>query len=139
VVDRFTGDILLPFCTNPARDQYDRRVFVARSVDDGETWSAPVEITDAVSLPEWTWYATGPGRSIQLTSGRFVVPCTIATPSPARLKSHYLQRRTRNLQNRGRFPAPTPHERRLCNRRTHLLLNMRDLSSATGAGFAPVT
>ena len=69
VVDRETGTIWLPFCRN------NKRVFITKSTDDGATWSAPVEITDSVSKPEWTWYATGPGHGIQLSSGRLLIPC----------------------------------------------------------------
>jgi len=69
VVDRQTGAIWLLFCRN------NERVFVTKSADDGTTWSAPVEITEAVSQREWTWYATGPGHGIQLSAGRLLVPC----------------------------------------------------------------
>ena len=34
-----------------------------------------MEITQAVKLPDWTWYATGPGHGIQLVSGRLIIPC----------------------------------------------------------------
>jgi sialidase-1 len=69
VVDRQTGTIWLPFCRN------NERVFVTKSTNDGATWSPPAEITEAVSQREWTWYATGPGHGIQLSSGRLLVPC----------------------------------------------------------------
>jgi sialidase-1 len=69
IVDRQTGTIWLPFCRN------NERVFVTKSTDDGATWSPPAEITQSVSRPDWTWYATGPGHGIQLSSGRLLVPC----------------------------------------------------------------
>ncbi|MBN2270861.1 MAG: exo-alpha-sialidase [Sedimentisphaerales bacterium] len=69
VVDRQTGTIWLPFCQN------NERVFITKSVDDGASWSAPQEITESVSKPGWTWYATGPGHGIQLKSGRLLIPC----------------------------------------------------------------
>ncbi len=84
VVDRTTGDIVMLLTYNGGRitekmieeGQGDRTVWVVRSRDDGETWSAPVEITKQVKLPDWTWYATGPGNGIQLRkSGRLVVAC----------------------------------------------------------------
>ena len=51
-----------------------RTVWAMKSTDDGETWSAPVEITASVKRPDWTWYATGPGVGIQTRGGRLVVP-----------------------------------------------------------------
>jgi sialidase-1 len=69
VVDRDTGDIILLF----NRDNVS--VLVARSADDGATWSAPVDITKDVKLPQWKWYAMGPGHAIQLKSGRLFVTC----------------------------------------------------------------
>ncbi len=69
VVDRTTGTIWLPFC----RDN--DRVFITHSSDDGKSWAVPVEITKHVKLPDWGWYATGPGHGIQLTGGRLIIPC----------------------------------------------------------------
>ena len=75
VVDRATGAVLLLFNTNPASDANQRGVWLTRSDDDGATWSAPVELTAEVKAPTWSWYAVGPGRGIQLASGRFIIPC----------------------------------------------------------------
>jgi len=83
VVDRSTGTIWLPFTKNPGdvgenlviEGKGTRRVWLTHSQDDGLTWAKPVEITREVKKPSWTWYATGPGHGIQLTSGRLVVPC----------------------------------------------------------------
>ncbi len=69
VADRRTGRVWLPFCLN------NDRVFVTYSDDDGASWAEPREITSAVKKPGWGWYATGPGHSIQLASGRLLVPC----------------------------------------------------------------
>ena len=73
VVDRRTGDVLLPFC----RDN--RGVFLTRSKDDGLTWSAPRDLTGQVVRENWTWVAAGPGVGIQLRrgphAGRLVIPC----------------------------------------------------------------
>jgi sialidase-1 len=59
-----------------------RRVWVQRSADVGRTWTEPVEITAAVSRPDWRWYATGPTRGIQLPGGRIVVPANHSRPIP---------------------------------------------------------
>jgi sialidase-1 len=69
VVDRETGTVWLPFCLD------NDKVFVTYSDDDGETWAKPREITKDVKKPHWGWYATGPGHSIQLSSGRLLIPC----------------------------------------------------------------
>jgi sialidase-1 len=85
VVERKTGTIFLLLTRNPGkvteRQMVDgvvdgtRTVWIARSTDDGLTWTGPEEITAAVKQPGWSWYATGPGNGIQLRTGRLVVPC----------------------------------------------------------------
>ncbi|MGK0201044.1 MAG: sialidase-1 [Planctomycetota bacterium] len=56
-----------------------RTVKVLRSSDHGKTWSKPEDITKTTKLPNWTWYATGPGAGIELArgthKGRLVIPC----------------------------------------------------------------
>ena len=63
-----------------------RRVWYRTSVDDGSTWTAPVEITTSVKLPLWRDYATGPGHALQLTegahAGRIVVAAYHSEGSP---------------------------------------------------------
>ena len=83
VADRDTGDLWLVNCWNRVHEterdsetaQGSRRVHVRRSADDGRTWSEPRDITDDVKPGDWTAYYTGPGRGVQLGSGRLVVPC----------------------------------------------------------------
>ena len=89
VVDASTGAIFLLSTWNLGSDREPdiinqtsadtRRVFVMSSTDHGVIWSDPEEITDAVKLEDWTWYATGPGSGIQLTrgayAGRLMVAC----------------------------------------------------------------
>ncbi len=100
VFDRETGTIWLPLTRNLGQDkekqilegtsQGTREVWIMKSTDEGATWSKPVEITQSVKKPNWTWFATGPGCGIQLTgrpagrpagrragqpAGRLVIPC----------------------------------------------------------------
>ena len=88
VVDAGTGRVVLPMTWNSGEDhgrelhrgtgKGTRKVFLANSDDDGESWSAPREITAQAKSPDWWWYATGPGVAIQLRhgthAGRLVVP-----------------------------------------------------------------
>src|SRR4051812_227704 len=88
VVDQTTGVIWLLMTWNLGSDREEeiirgtskdiRRVFLTHSIDDGKTWTKPVEITDAVKKKNWGWYATGPVNGIQLTrgahKGRLVIP-----------------------------------------------------------------
>ncbi len=57
------------------------RAFYRKSVDDGLTWSEPVEITE--TFRQFTYrapvIATGPNHGIQLRSGRLVVPVWLST------------------------------------------------------------
>jgi sialidase-1 len=59
------------------------RCFYQRSTDEGETWSAPVEITSVFEAfrPAYDWkvLATGPNHSIQLRTGRLIVPVWLST------------------------------------------------------------
>lgn len=89
VVDDETGDMLLLMTHNLGHDTEpeiirevsdgSRTVWIARSTDDGHTWSEPEDITASTKESNWTWYATGPGAGIQLArgahAGRLVVPC----------------------------------------------------------------
>ena len=89
VVDEKTGAIILLSTWNKGEDHEKaikdktskdtRRVFALSSVDDGRTWSTAREITGDVKPDHWTWYATGPGRGVQLNKGkhkgRLVIPC----------------------------------------------------------------
>lgn len=88
VVDANSGRILLLLTWNAGSDteadilkgksEHGRRPYLSHSDDDGRTWSAPVDISTQADRPEWGWYATGPGRGIQLTTGphrgRIVIP-----------------------------------------------------------------
>ena len=59
------------------------RCFYQRSADDGVTWSTPVEITGAFEgfrkSYDWKVLATGPDHSIELRTGRLVVPVWLST------------------------------------------------------------
>lgn len=104
VVDRETGTIWL-FSTWNRGDDHEggiiaktskdtRRVFVIGSTDDGLTWSTPREVTATTKLPDWTWYATGPGSGIQIENGqhkgRLVIPCDHIEAESKKYYSHII-------------------------------------------------
>jgi sialidase-1 len=98
VLDRNTGALWLLSTHNRGADrekdiiagmsQAGRTVWVMKTVDDGMTWSAPVEITTSVKKPDWTWYATGPGVGIQTRGGRLVIPGNHAEAGSGVHRSH---------------------------------------------------
>lgn len=98
VLDRTTGTLWLLSTHNRGTDrekdilagtsQASRTVWAMNSVDDGVTWSVPVEITASVKRPDWTWYATGPGVGIQTSGGRLVIPANHAEAGSGVHRSH---------------------------------------------------
>lgn len=76
ILDPKTGRIEFLYCVNYSR------CFSMRSLDDGITWSQPVEITSTFesfrSQYDWNVIATGPGHGIAMERGRMVVPIWLA-------------------------------------------------------------
>jgi sialidase-1 len=64
---RENGRILLPFTRNNAFQM------LTYSDDDGQTWAVPRVLDDLIP-EQWGWIGTGPPGSIQLASGRVLVP-----------------------------------------------------------------
>ena len=50
------------------------QLMMARSTDDGLTWSAPVNLTRQVKREPWLFTFQGPGRAITMADGTLVVP-----------------------------------------------------------------
>ena len=83
VVDRTTGIVWLVYDRWPHGFQGKSIVgrgpdavscWVTHSVDDGVTWTEPVNITSTAKKPHWTGVAHGPGIGVQTRSGRLVIP-----------------------------------------------------------------
>ncbi len=76
IADR-DGTVHMLFCL-----EYER-CFYQSSTDDGLTWTPPVEITATFENFKkhyaWKVLATGPNHSIQLKTGRLVVPVWLST------------------------------------------------------------
>lgn len=76
VVDQFDNSIHLVYGVGY------NRAFYAKSIDDGITFSDPVEITSIFkpyqTIIPWKVIAFGPGGGIQLHSGRIVIPIWMA-------------------------------------------------------------
>ncbi len=96
VVDEETGDIFLLMTHNLGKDhesdiikgtaESTRTVWVAKSSDDGRSWTKPRNITSTTKKKEWGWYATGPGVGVQIKhgpyKGRLVIPCDHSYDDP---------------------------------------------------------
>lgn len=147
VVDLQTGTIWLLLTWNRGDDKEPqiiaqtskdtRRVFVTSSVDDGVTWATPKEITESVKLPEWTWYATGPGAGIQLEkTGRLVVACDHIEAKTKRYFSHviYSDDHGASWKLGGTTPRDQVNECEVVERSDgSLLLNMRSYDPSSRA------
>ena len=89
LVDEVTGDILLFaawthggkagsaawFAAGPGFEPSTTpQLMMVRSADDGETWSAPENLTRQVKKEPWLFTFQGPGRAITMADGTLVVP-----------------------------------------------------------------
>jgi sialidase-1 len=104
VIDQKTGKIVLLSTWNLGSDHEKeiiagtskdtRRVFVLTSADDGISWSDAKQITSDVKNTGWTWYATGPGRGLQVSKGKYkgrmLVPANHVTANEKRNYSHVI-------------------------------------------------
>lgn len=50
------------------------QLVIVKSLDDGVTWSAPMNVTTQVKQPHWRLCFNGPGNGIQLRDGTLVFP-----------------------------------------------------------------
>lgn len=50
------------------------QLVLAKSEDDGKTWSGPINITEQVKDPSWYFLLQGPGRGITMSDGTLVFP-----------------------------------------------------------------
>lgn len=50
------------------------QLVLAKSEDDGKTWSEPINITEQVKSPEWFFLLQGPGKGISMKDGTLVFP-----------------------------------------------------------------
>lgn len=50
------------------------QLILSKSIDDGKTWSDPINITEQVKDPSWKFLLQGPGRGITMQDGTLVFP-----------------------------------------------------------------
>lgn len=143
LVDRKTGKVFVFSTWNLGTDyEYSiidgkskdtRRVYVLESSDEGNTWSAPKEITEAVKRKDWTWYATGPVHGIQIQKGKYkgrlVMPCDHIERMSKRYYSHvfYSDDHGKTWQLGGSTPTDKVNECTVAELSNgNLMLNMRN-------------
>lgn len=94
VVDRATGAIFVAALwsrgdrgwakSGPGLSPDETGQFVlAKSTDDGLTWSAPINLTTQIKDPRWRLFFNGPGAGIQLRDGTLVLPAQFRDASGA--------------------------------------------------------
>jgi sialidase-1 len=74
VYDAVTGTLWLPYCVDYAA------MYIIKSSDGGETWSAPRDLTRETGLTHGLYSHSGPGNGIQLSTGRLAIPATLGDP-----------------------------------------------------------
>lgn len=63
------------FSSHPGMDMnHTAQLVLAKSTDDGKTWSKPINITEQVKDPSWYFLLQGPGRGITMQDGTLVFP-----------------------------------------------------------------
>ena len=68
-------DKMLWWASKPGMSPEETGQFVlAKSTDDGLTWSQPINITSQIKDPAWQLLLQGPGRGITMTDGTLVFP-----------------------------------------------------------------
>jgi len=68
-------DKMLWWASQPGMTPQETGQFIlVRSIDDGLTWSEPINITQQIKDPAWQLLLQGPGRGITLADGTLVFP-----------------------------------------------------------------
>jgi sialidase-1 len=159
VVDQKTGNIILLSTWNLGTDREEqiikgtskdsRRVFVLSSSDEGNSWSTARDITSDVKMPDWTWYATGPGNGIQMRSkkykNRLVIPCDHIEAVSKKYYSHSIHSDDGGLTWKLGGSTPTdmvnectvaelPKGKLLLNMRNYNALRVRQTSTSIDGG-----
>lgn len=63
------------FSSHPGMDMnHTAQLMMAKSTDDGKTWSEPINVTEQVKDPSWYFLLQGPGRGITMQDGTLVFP-----------------------------------------------------------------
>ncbi len=142
VTDPETGAITVVMTWNrvpermvaPGFGQDSRLVYLARSTDDGLTWSKPKEITRNVKQADWSWFASGPGSGIVLErggrKGRFVLGVNHKDAEGYRAHVIYSDDRGKTWQSSKTYAALHTNECEVAELEDGtLMLNMRNHGS----------
>ena len=68
---------------------------LVKSDDDGLNWSGPINITEQIKKPEWSFLLQGPGKGITMSDGTIVFPAQYQDPpNSTNKKAHRLPHST---------------------------------------------
>jgi hypothetical protein len=71
----------------PLPDGRGSQLILVKSVDDGVSWSQPINITKQTKNPEWGRFLQGPGCGITMNDGTLVFPAQYLDPAKNNLSS----------------------------------------------------
>lgn len=75
------------------------QLVLAKSTDDGKTWSKPINITEQVKDPSWYFLLQGPGRGITMSDGTLVFPTQFIDSTRVRMQESCIVKTGENVEN----------------------------------------
>ena len=64
------------------------QLILVKSIDDGLTWSSPINITAQIKHPDWSFVLQGPGKGITMQNGTLVFAAQYQDPPDKRRLPH---------------------------------------------------
>lgn len=123
----------------PLPDGSGSQLILVKSVDDGKSWSQPINITRQTKDPSWERFLQGPGRGICMTDGTLVFPAQFLDPARGNAASTIIYSRNHGQSWETGLPAiPGTSEAQVTQLSDgRLMLNMRSNQKARLVAVSP--